>query len=353
MHQSQDLCAPTTEVIAGMLLGKVPPDILQKIVFTKLGIADPDVLLGPSLGEDASVIRVGNKVIIVATDPITGSVSDVGWLAVHVNANDIATFGVQPRWFLVSIILPKEYTPNQLERIVNQIDAASQMLGISVAGGHSEVTEGINRPIIVGFMIGVAEQGKYVTSSGAQPGNSIIVTKSIALEGTTILATEGQEYLSFKVGADIVERAMALRAQISVVAEGVAAFETGYVTAMHDPTEGGLSGGLHEICDASKVGFEIYQDAIPIDDSTEAICNALEINPIELISSGCMLVCCKQENVNELVNVIHSRGVSASVIGKIVKNPMHRIVITDSKSYELPRPKTDSLWLGLKKVNLS
>jgi hydrogenase maturation factor len=353
MHQTQDLCAPTIEVMVGMLPGKVPPEILQKIVFAKLGTKDPDILLGPSLGEDASVIRIGDKVIIVATDPITGSVADVGWLAVHVNANDIAAFGVQPRWFLASIILPEKTTPEELGHIMKQIDDAAQILGIAVAGGHSEVTEGINRPIVAGFMIGIADQGGYVSSSSAQPGDSIIVTKSIALEGTAILATEGEEYLSPKVGIDVVKKAKTLRKEISVVAEGVAAFGTGYVTAMHDSTEGGLSGGIHEICDASKIGFGIYKDAIPIDDSTKAICDALEINPMELISSGCMIICCNEKHSTEVVNTIQSRGVSASVIGKTVENPNHRIIVTDSDSFALPRPTTDALWDALKKINPS
>jgi len=333
--------------------GKVPPEVLQKLVYTKLGITDNDVLLGPRLGEDAAVIRVGDKVIIAATDPITGSVSDVGWLAVHVNANDIATFGVQPRWFLLSIMLPCESTTEQLGQIMKQVDDAAKMLGISVAGGHSEITEGIDRPIIVGFMLGIADEGEYVTSSNAMPGNSIIITKSIALEGTAILATEGEGYLVPRVGIDAVKKAKKLRAEISVVAEGLAAFETGCVTAMHDPTEGGLSGGLHEICDASNVGFEIYQDAIPIDDSTRAICDAMEINPFELISSGCMIVCCKEEHASEVVNTIQSRGISANVIGKIVKNPDHRIIVTNSDGFTLPRPQTDSLWTALKKINPS
>jgi hydrogenase maturation factor len=337
----------------GLLPGKVPPEILQKIVFANLGTNDPNVLLGPSLGEDASVIRIGDKVIIVATDPVTGSIVDVGWLAVHVNANDIATFGVLPRWFLASIMLPENTSPEELEYIMKQIDDAAQILGIAVAGGHSEVTVGINRPIIAGFMIGVADQGEYVSSSGAQPGDSIIVTKSIALEGTAILASEGEKYLSLKVGLDVVKKAKTLRADISVVAEGVAAFGTGYVTAMHDPTEGGLSGGIHEICDASKVGFEIYYDAIPVHDSTKAICDILEINSMELISSGCMIICCNEENANEVVNSIQSHGVSASVIGKIVKNPDRRIVVTDSDGFSLPRPTTDALWNALKKINPS
>jgi thiamin-phosphate kinase len=341
------------EVVIGMLPGKVPPEILQKIVFAKIGAADPDVLLGPKLGEDAAVIRIGNKVIVAATDPITGSISDIGWLAVHVNANDIATFGIRPRWFLASIILPGGSTSEQLQNIMMQIDEACKNLGIAVAGGHSEVTEGIDRPIIAGFMIGTAENGEYVTSSGAKPGDSIIVTKTIALEGTSILATEGEEYLASRIPATTIEHAKRLRSQISVVAEGVAAFETGFVTAMHDPTEGGLSGGLHELCDASNVGFEIYSDAIPLDDSTFEICTALEISPMELISSGCMIICCSEENVNDIVNTIQSRGVMASVIGQIVENPERRIIVTDTDGIALERPATDTLWDALKKLNPS
>jgi thiamin-phosphate kinase len=352
MHQAQDRCAPT-EVIAVLLPGKVPPEILQKIVFAKLGTADPNVLLGPKLGEDAAVIQIGDKVIIAATDPITGSISDVGWLAVHVNANDIATFGVSPRWFLASIILPEKSTPDQLQQIVTQIDEACQNLGIAVAGGHSEVTGGIDRPIIAGFMIGIADKDKYVTSSGAQPGDSIIVTKTIALEGTSIIATEGEEFFAKKIPATTIEHAKRLRSEISVVAEGVAAFETGYVTAMHDPTEGGLSGGLHEICDASNVGFEIYSDAVPLDPSTHIICSLLEISPMELISSGSMVICCKEENVNEVVNTIRTRGIMTSVIGRIVEDPSRRIIVTDSDGIPLERPETDALWSGLKKINPS
>ena len=236
---------------------------------------------------------------------------------------------------------------------MKQIDDAAQILGVAIAGGHSEITKGINRPIVAGFMIGIADQEEYVTSSGAQPGDSIIVTKSIALEGTAILAKEGAAYLTPIVGLDIVEKAKTLRAKISVVAEGVAAFETGHVTAMHDPTEGGLAGGLHELCDASKVGFEIYNDAIPIDDSTKAICATLDINPMELISSGSMIICCNEENATDVVNTIQSRGVSACVIGKIVQESNRRIIVTDVDGFTLQRPTTDALWDALKKISPS
>jgi len=336
-----------------MLPGKVPPEILQKIVFEKLGVRDPDVLLGPKLGEDAAVIRIGGQVIIAATDPITGAVADVGWLAVHVNANDIATFGVAPRWFLASIILPSSSTTDQLQSIMKQIDGACKTLGIAVAGGHSEITEGIDRPIIAGFMMGIADDGNYVTSSSAKPGDSIIVTKTVGLEGTSILAKEGEAYLAGKIPSTTIVHAQQLRNQISVVAEGLAAFETGYVTAMHDPTEGGFSNGLHELCDASNVGFEIYSDAIPVDPSTHIICSELDISPLDLISSGSMIICCKNEHVNEIVNTIRTRGIEVTVIGTIVENPKRRILVTESDGIPLQRPKTDALWDALKKVSPS
>jgi len=338
------------EVIVGMLPGKVPPEILEKIVYAKLGASDPDVILGPKLGEDAAVIRIGDKVLIAATDPITGSISDVGRLSVIVNANDIAAFGIAPRWFLATILLPVDSTPDHLQQIMEQIDDTCQNLGIAVAGGHSEITEGIDRPIITGFMMGLTDEGKYVTSSGAKPGDAIIVTKTIALEGTLILATEGEEFLANKIPYTTLIHAKNLKSQLCVVVEGVAAFETGYVSAMHDPTEGGLSNGLHELCDASNVGFEIYSDAIPIDDSTFEICTALDVSPMELISSGCMIICCRNEHVNEVVNTIRSRGVMPTVIGQIVEDPKRRILVTDSDGIPLERPTTDALWDALKKI---
>jgi hydrogenase maturation factor len=202
-------------------------------------------------------------------------------------------------------------------------------------------------------MIGVAEDGKYVTSSGAKTGDSIIVTKTVGLEGTAILATEGEEYLAKKIPATTILHGQQLRSQISVVVEGIAAFETGFATAMHDPTEGGISNGLHELCDASNVGFEIYRDSIPVDDSTHIICTELEISPMDLISSGSMIVCCNGEHVNEIVNTLQSRGVMSTVIGEIVENPKRRIMITDSDGVPLQRPETDALWDALKKISPS
>ncbi|MHA2189061.1 MAG: AIR synthase family protein [Candidatus Thorarchaeota archaeon] len=334
-----------------MLPGKVPPDVLERLVFPNVGKRDHNLILGPAIGQDASLIRFGDKVLVVSTDPITGAVEDIGWLAVHINANDIATFGVPPKWFLNSIMLPVGYTQEDLKRIMEQIDEAANSLEISVAGGHTEITEGIDRPIIAGFMLGETSEGEYVTSAGAQPGDSIIMTKSIGLEGTAILASEGTSELS--LDDDVIQEAKSLRNKISVVGEGIAAFRTGQVTAMHDPTEGGLSGGIHEICDASSVGFTLNLEKIPIHPLTQKICDELEVNAMELISSGCMLITANAEGIDDIINSINSIGVEATEIGTIVEDKNKRICYAEKKSESLQRPKSDALWGALKKITSS
>ncbi len=330
--------------------GKVPPDVLNKFVFPFLGIHDPDVILGPALGQDASVIRIGDRCIIASTDPVTGSVEDIGWIAVNVNANDIATFGVPPQWFFISILMPSGSQPEDVGRITHQIHEASSMLGITVAGGHTEVTVGLDRPIVVGFMIGTCSEGEYVTSAGARPGDAIIMTKWVALEGTAIIASEGERFLQGKVPPSVLSEAKTLRSQTSVVKEGVTAFGTGHVTAMHDPTEGGLAGGLHEICDASEVGFRIFDDKVPVHPSTEAICNVLSIDKYYLIGSGSMIITCGGSHGTEVVAALQSAGVPASIIGEIVDDPAVREIVAEGSTRNLERPTTDALWDALAQI---
>ncbi|TFG27735.1 hydrogenase [Candidatus Thorarchaeota archaeon] len=352
MHQAQAIYAPLRSSYL-MEPGKVPPEVLESIVYANLGIKDSDVLLGPGLGEDAALIKIGDKVIVAATDPITGSIEDIGWLAVHVNANDIATFGVAPRWFLASVMLPYGFTSDALETIMQQIDDAAKNLGIAVVGGHSEITERINQPIVTGFMIGLTNNNEYVTSHGAQPGDSLILTKCVGLEGTSILASEGYSYLIQYLDDSILQEAMNLRHQISVVSEGVNAFQTGFVTAMHDPTEGGVSGGIHELCDASNVGFEIEYERIPIAKSTKRICEVLNINPLELISSGCMLISCIPDHSQDIIETLDSVGVESKVIGSLTNDKKHHKLSIEGSLVDLSRPKTDALWGALKKINPS
>ena len=332
--------------------GKIPPEMLKNIVFKNLGVSSPKVLLGPGIGEDAAVIELEHKVIVVATDPITGAIEDIGWLSVHINANDIACHGARPAWFLSTILLPENSDEKTLEKIVTQMDKAAKELEIAIVGGHTEVTPGLKRPIVAGFMIGEAEKDKFVTSSGALPGDKIILTKGVAIEGTAILATERGKEFSNLLDKDLIEKAKKYKWRISVVEDALTAVEVGGVTAMHDPTEGGVLGGLHEIADASKTGFAVQEEKIRkmISEETRKICELLQIDPLCLIGSGALLITAKPEKAQQIVEALNGKGIFAEIIGHILDNPKRRIFFRkDGKTKKAQRPAQDALWEALSK----
>ncbi|MEM1588880.1 MAG: AIR synthase family protein [Candidatus Bathyarchaeia archaeon] len=329
--------------------GKVPPEILKKIVFKNLGAKRREVILGPSVGFDGAVIDIGNKSLIVSMDPITGSVERIGWLAVNVNANDIATFGVEPAFFSSCILLPENADESVAKTICSQMNAASQKLGIAIIGGHCEVTPGLANPIVIGCAMGVADKGRYVTAGGARPGDKLILTKSAGIEGTAILATERHDLL-LRMGFDssLLKSAQKFFEKISVVEEALIAFKTCGVNAMHDPTEGGVLGGVHEMADASKLGVKIFEDKVPIAEETLEICNFFRINPLQLISSGALLIASKNEQAEEVLKELGRNNIEASIIGEFLASKKQRLLIgRDGDTKPLPRPESDHLWLAL------
>jgi len=329
-------------------MGKVPPETLKGIVYRYLGVEREEVILGPALGEDGAVVKVGSKVLISSMDPITGAAERIGWLAVNINANDVATFGVRPLFFSSCILLPEDSGETIVETICKQIDSAARKLGMAVIGGHSEVTPELNRPVIVGCAMGVTEPGRYVTSSGSKAGNKLILTKGAGIEGTAILATERHHKLQGKLDEALLKSAERFYEQISVVEEAVLSFETGGVTAMHDPTEGGVAGGIHELADASNLGVRILEEKIRVSPETARICGVFEIDPLQLISSGALLISAGFRSAREIVNKLMSRGIRADIIGEFLEDPEKRLLVrADGSVIDLVRPLSDHLWSAL------
>ncbi|MCS7124683.1 MAG: AIR synthase family protein [Candidatus Bathyarchaeota archaeon] len=331
--------------------GKVPVEVLKEIVFKNLGVKRREVILGPSAGFDGAVIDLDDKSLIVSTDPITGAVERIGWLAVNVNANDVATFGVEPAFFASCILLPENADKRMLKTICSQIDLASKNLGMAIIGGHCEVTPDLTNPIVIGCAMGIANKGKYVTAGGAKPGDKLILTKSAGVEGTAILATERYDLLS-KNGfpEKLLKSAQKFFGKISVVKEAVIAFKTNGVNAMHDPTEGGVLGGIHEMADASNLGVKVFEEKIPIAKETVEICRFFEIDPLQFISSGALLIASKNEFTEKIVEELKKNDVEASVIGEFLAPKKRRILVRKNGAVEaLPRPESDHLWLALAK----
>jgi len=333
--------------------GKIPAETLRKTVFRHLGAEREDVLLGPSLGEDGSIVKIGEKILISAMDPITGASERIGWLAVHINANDVATFGVQPAFFSSCILLPEDSTDETVNRISSQIDEAAKSLGMAVIGGHSEVTPDLERPIIVGCAMGVTEDGQYVTSGGSMPGDKLILTKGAGIEGTAILASEAYHQLSGRVDEQHLQSAMKFYDRISVVRDAILAFNVGGVNAMHDPTEGGVAGGIHEMADAANLGVKVFEGRIPMAQETRMICDSLRIDPLQLISSGALLISASPQSAGEILEELRKNNIQAAIIGEFLENPEKRLLIgVDGAIKELVRPVSDHLWIALERCGL-
>jgi hydrogenase maturation factor len=330
-------------------LGKIPVDVLQEVIFKHLGVKREEVVLGPSAGIDGAVIDITDKSLIVSTDPITGAIERIGWLAVNINANDVATFGVAPAFFLSCILLPENADRKTVETISIQMDEAANQLNMAIVGGHCEVTPGLSNPIVVGCTMGVTDKGNYVTAGGAKTGDKIILTKSIGIEGTAILASDKEKLLKKTINPSVVESAKKFFNQISVAKEAILAFKTGGANAMHDPTEGGLAGGIHEMADASNLGVKIVEKEICIRQETLEICRFFKIDPLQLISSGALLISAKPEFADKIVDRLEQKKIHASIIGEFLRKPKDRILLKESgKILTLPRPLSDHLWQALR-----
>jgi len=344
---------PTTfhEGLQTMILpsGKIPPEILEKTVFKFLGATRSDVIFGPAMGEDASIVSDGCRLLALHGDPISGASEKIGWIAMNVATNDIATRGVRPRWTLSCIMLPEGSDEGLLERICRDMSAAAEKLDVSIVGGHSEVTPGLDHPLVIVFSMGVVEDSGYVTCSGAKPGSKIILTKSVGIEGTAILASDRGELLTSRFGKEFVRRAVKYFDRLSILNEAMIAFEFGGVQAMHDPTEGGVSNGLHEVADASRTGFRVYEDKIEIGLETLEVCRFFGVNPLNLISSGSLLIVAEQGKAARIRDQLREKGINASIIGETVADDECRsIVRRDGYVEPLVRPLSDDLWTALK-----
>jgi len=323
-----------------MEIGKLPNSLLKEIVLDKIKGTRKEILLRPKVGEDCCAVDFGNNVCVLSSDPITGAENEVGRLAVHISCNDVASCGAEPLGLLVTILVPPRATQKELESVMTQICDTANSLNVDIIGGHTEVTSAVNRFVIITTAVGYVLKDKLVSSSGAQAGDDIIMTKYAGIEGTAIIAHDKEKELSDKIEKDVLEKAKSLVKDISVVKEGVIAGQFG-VNAMHDITEGGVLGAIWEVTEASEKGAVIYADRIPILDETLKICNIYGIDPLKLISSGCMIITCR--NGKRLVEELEKSYIKATIIGQITEGNKKQLVLKDG-SVDITEPSSDELY---------
>lgn len=323
--------------------GKVPNEVLNKIVLSKINKFRKEVIFRPGIGEDCAALDFGKYACVLSTDPITGASKDVGHLAVHISCNDIASCGVEPMGLMVTILCPVGTTEAELGIVMDQICKTAEELNVEVIGGHTEVTPAVNKIVISTTCIGKALKDEIISSAGARPGDSVIITKSIGLEGTGIIASDFEPKLTEVLTSDEIKLAKSFLAHISVVKEGILAGKFG-ATSMHDITEGGVLGAAWEVSEASETGIVIKKDNIPIENVTNSICRIFNLDALRLISSGCMLITCK--DAEGLIELLAKNNIKASVIGSITENKNEKLIVSekDGTVQNIEPPAADELY---------
>ena len=325
--------------------GKLPLELLVDLL-SGIEITDPRVVLGPKAGEDAALIDFGDRYLVAKTDPITFATDLIGWYVVQVNANDLAVMGATPKWLMVTMLLPEGITTDELRGIFKQLTEACKERDITLVGGHTEVTYDLNRPIAIGSMLGEVPKNEVVMTSGARVGDSIILTKGISIEGTSILAREAsQELREAGVSDEVIERAkeFLFSPGISVVRDAQIATSAAHVHAMHDPTEGGVAGALLEFATGAGVGLEVDATRLSVLPESRIICEALGLDPLGLIASGALLVTVAPEDAKTVIDALGSEGISAVEIGRLTESNLGLKMLTPEGVVDLPRFERDEL----------
>lgn len=326
-------------------LGKLPNTDLEALL-AGYQPQDPRLIIGGQIGQDAAVLDIGDRYLVAKTDPITFATDQIGWYAANISANDVVCTGASPRWFLATLLLPEGKTTSALvEQIFTQITTACSALGATLVGGHTEITYGLERPIVVGQMLGEVAKEALVLTRNARIGDDLLLTKRIAIEGTAILATEQQAALANLYSASELARLANYLHQpgISVVPDARTALAGKGVHALHDPTEGGLATGLRELAAAAGVGLEIYADHLPFDTDCLRLSEYFGLHPLGLIASGSLLIAVDPACTTEVLQRLHLAAIDATCIGRLREPDFGLQLVGQNGSQPLPEFARDEI----------
>jgi len=324
--------------------GKLPNDLLREFL-DQFIFNDPSIIINPGVGEDTAAVDVGpEEVLVLKSDPITFATDSIGQYAVLINANDIATSGAKPRWLLTTLLFPPGVTPSEISQVIEELKIFCRKWDITLCGGHTEITDAVTRPVVTGMMAGTVTRSHLIDKRHMAPGDRVLLTKGIAVEGTAIIAREfGERLKSLGMNDSEIDTARRFLAEISIITEARIAAESAATSAMHDVTEGGLATALEELCIAGGHRIKINMDTIPVYAQTGRICQLLDIDPLGLIGSGSLLICCREAGCQDLMAAIARAGIDIACIGEVLQPGRGIIAEKDAQPAPWPQFETDEI----------
>jgi len=298
--------------------GKLPNPLLSKLLKK---IKGGNALLGPAIGEDAAMVLSKDLAFIFTLDPITLTDKDIGRYLLNVNANDIAACGGIPKYLILSLLFPKGTEEKQVRSLFSEIQKESEKMKVEILGGHTEITNQVNRTVAIGMLIGTARKDKITPTRNAKPGDKILLTKEIAIEGTATIFREKEKNLGSIFSQEIIKRGknFLIDPGISILKEAQILNQNCKVNAMHDPTEGGIATALGEISQAAGVKILVEKEKIPIIKETSLVCDYYRLDPLYLLASGCLLAMLPRKEAKKAVKILKENGILATIIGEAKK----------------------------------
>lgn len=329
-----------------MEIGKLAGNNLKKVILDKIDHFRSDVLVPAGEGEDSAVVDLGDSLLVISSDPITGAEKNAGFIAVNVSCNDIAAAGAEPFGIQVVLLLPPSLGSENAEKLMQEIVETAKGMEIEVLGGHTEITDLVQKPIITVTALGKAVKEELTSSASAEIGDYLYITKGMGIEGCYILANDYEDYLlEHGVSRDSIDKASNYLELLSVIPESRLARKNG-VKAMHDVTEGGVYGAVAEMASASGLGYVIEADKFQVKDEIDDICTNLNIDPAGLISSGAMLIAASPEN--DLETLFAEKGIELIKVGRIIEKGSY--IEENGEKEEFSLPVEDELWKFIKKI---
>jgi len=324
--------------------GKLPNDLLREFL-DQFIFNDPSIIINPGVGEDTAAVDVGpEEVLVLKSDPITFATDSIGQYAVLINANDIATSGAKPRWLLTTLLFPSGVTPSEISQVIDELKTFCKKWDITLCGGHTEITDAVTRPVVTGMMAGTVTRSRLIDKRNMAPGDRVLLTKGIAVEGTAIIAREfGDRLKSLGMNDSEIATSRQFLANISILTEARIAAESEVTCAMHDVTEGGLATALDELGIAGGHRIKINMETIPVFAQTRQICQLLDINPLGLIGSGSLLICCREAGCEDLMAAVRKAGIEITCIGEVLQPGRGIIAEKDKQPAPWPQFETDEI----------
>ena len=334
-------------------IGKISPEVFNKLIYPRLGAKKKEILIGPEHGVDAGIVEIGNKVVALTTDPVfivpEYGLERAAWFAVHILVSDVVTTGLKPTYIAIDLNLPIKITKKELDVLWKTIHMECKKLGIAIICGHTARYENCHYPMVGGAtVLAVGDKGDYVTPTMVREGDKVIITKGPAIEATGIFAAMFPGLLERNFGTTFARKAERLFYKMSVVEDALTACNTGVreegVAAMHDATECGIWGGLYEIAQASNLGIRVAKDKIVVEPCVREICDYFQIDPYKSISEGTLIIVSRPQKAEEIVRSLLRKNIPASVVGEMVDPVQGMILIEEGKERKMEHPKVDPFW---------